>query len=147
MNAVSVQFSLEELWYMRSRVRHVVPNEEQWRSWPPASLELNEEICNAILVMEESIEQAKGIGGEPIREYSLSLSKGDCLLLDFVIDQDAATGTGSRIGKSILLKVMKARRELAGGPVATVQEPAISDIDEKIAEWKESIRRKPRRKQ
>ena len=140
--------ALDELWLCRALVRHAMAGVEQWNGPPPASLSLNTQICEAILVCEDSIEESKGSAITPIREYTLMLSKGDCLVLDYVVPQDAKTSAGTSIGKNILLKVMAARRALDGGFMAAAEEPAVVDIDERLDEWNkvQALKRRTRKR-
>jgi hypothetical protein len=118
-----VAFTREELWLLRSFVRHEIPQQETWK-FPPASIELNDQIAEAILLCEE----------HDIDEAVLLLTRGDCLVIDAVVPQDAKSVSGARIGQSILLKSFVARRDLAGGPTASAAEPVLSEeaLNERI---------------
>lgn len=148
MIEVPITLSLDELWLCRSLVRHAMPGVEQWNGPPPASIDLNSQICEAILVCEESIEDAKTLLCTPVREYTILLSKADCLILDYVVPQDAKTSSGKAIGKEILLKVMAARRALDGGFLAAAEEPTVVDMDERLEEWNkvQALKRRPRKR-
>ena len=130
-NTVPVAFSREELWLLRAYVRHEIPQQETWK-FPPASIELNDQVAEAILLCEE----------HDIDEAVLLLTRGDCLVLDAVVPQDAKSVSGARIGQSILVKSFAARRELAGGPTASATEPMLTDeaqnerIENALSEYK-----------
>ena len=129
---VPVLFTLEELWLLQSVVRHEIPQQESWSN-PPASLALNDQLAEAILMCVE----------DEISEVALVLSRSDCLVLDATVPQNAKNAAGSPIGKSILVKSFMARRALAGGPVASADDPEMSreEIESRIAEWNTRRRR------
>lgn len=103
-DTVRVEFSLPELWLMRGTVRHAIANEDQWKGYPPANVDLNDQIAAAILRCEEY----------NIGVTTLDLSRGDCLVIDFNVNQDAKDREGNEIGKELLLKTFKARKQLRG---------------------------------
>lgn len=137
-DSASVVFTLDELWLMRMYVRHEIASVEQWRAFPPASLELNDAIAGAILFCHN----------HGLKEASLLLSRGDCLILDFLIPQDARTADGQPIGKSLLLKTFEAREKISGAfPIA--EEEMVLDsgeLSEKMAEWEQAMNKKSRRR-
>lgn len=135
--AVPVVFDLSELWLLRMYVRHEMANIEQWRAFPPVSLELNDDIAAAILFCVENDET----------EAALLLSRGDCLVLDYLIPQDAKSPDGKLIGKPLLLKTFAARREIAGGPMATEEGKDIdkAEIAEAMLRYEQSTGPKPKR--
>jgi hypothetical protein len=96
-----VTFTRDELWLLHDFIRHELPDSRQWR-FPPASEELNEEIALALDACET----------HDLSEYTLLLSKGDMLVMDFFIRRDHRTPEGAS-GKQMLLKVFHARRELS----------------------------------
>lgn len=96
-----VTFTRDELWLLHDFVRHELPDSRQWR-FPPASEELNEEIIMALDACE----------AHELTEYTLLLSKGDMLVIDFFIRRDHRTPEGAS-GKQLLLKVFRARTELS----------------------------------
>jgi hypothetical protein len=98
---VAVVFSLPELWLLHDFVRHEIPDAKSWR-YPPASEELNEEITMAI----ESCET------HGLSEYTLMLSRGDLMVIDYFVRRDHKTPEGAS-GKQVLLKVFRARKALA----------------------------------
>jgi hypothetical protein len=100
-----VTFSRDELWLLHDFVRHELPESRQWR-YPPASEELNEEIVVALDACET----------HELPEYTLLLSKGDMLVIDFFIRRDHRTPEGAS-GKNLLLKIFRARSELSLGLV------------------------------
>src|SRR5207237_9672656 len=100
-----VTFSRDELWLLHDFVRHELPESRQWR-YPPASEELNEEIVVALDACET----------HELPEYTLLLSKGDMLVIDFFIRRDHRTPEGAS-GKNLLLKIFRARSELSSGLV------------------------------
>lgn len=112
-------FTLEELWLLHAKVRHEMAHQADWHD-PPASLELNEAITVAILFCEE-------LGQS---EACVELSLRDCLVLDFVVPQEAKDVQGNAIGKSILRKSFRARARLTGHEIpATAEEPFESQVD------------------
>ena len=137
IETASVVFDLNELWIMRAYVRHELPNIEQWRAYPPVSLDLNDNIAAAILFCVEN--------DEP--EAALLLSRGDCLAIDYLIPQDAKSPDGKPIGKPLLLKTFAARRVLAGGPVATEEDMPIDKdgLALSVLKWQQSTGPKPKR--
>ena len=122
---------------MRAYVRHEMASVEQWRAFPPVSLELNDDIAAAILFCVENDEG----------EAALLLSRGDCLVLDYLIPQDAKSPDGKLIGKPLLLKTFAARREIAGGPMATEEGKDIdkAEIAEAMLRYEQSTGPKPKR--
>jgi hypothetical protein len=100
-----VTFSVAELWLLHDFIRHELPDLRSWR-YPPASEELNDEIALALDACE-----AHGL-----TEYTLLLSRGDLLTIDFFVRRDHKTPEGAS-GKKLLLKVFQARRELYSGLV------------------------------
>lgn len=112
-------FSLEELWLLQAKVRHEMAQQGEWKA-PPASLGLNEQVAMAILFCEEN--------GQP--DACLELSLEDCLLLDYVIPQEAKDAQGAAIGKSVLRKAFRSRARLLGlDYAAAAEEPAEAQVD------------------
>jgi hypothetical protein len=101
-----VTFTVAELWLLHDFIRHELPDTRSWR-YPPASEELNDEIALALDACE-----AHGLS-----EYTLLLSRGDLLTIDFFVRRDHKTPEGAS-GKRLLLKVFQARRELFSGLVS-----------------------------
>lgn len=96
-----VVFTLDELWLLRSVVRHEMQSQETWK-FPPASVDLNDQIAEAILFCHE----------HQVEEAALMLTRGDTLIIDFVVPQDAKSARGVPLGTPILLKTFAARRAL-----------------------------------
>jgi hypothetical protein len=96
-----VTFSVSELWLLHDFIRHEAPEAKNWR-YPPASEELNDEIAFALETCEE----------HALEEYTLVLSRGDLLCIDYSVRRDHKTPEGAS-GKKILLKLFRARKELA----------------------------------
>lgn len=114
---VAVVFTKDELWLLHAFVRHEVSPPWQGK-WPWYSEELNDAIGDALILCED----------EGQADAALILSRGDCLLLDAVIPQDAKSPGGVPLGKAVVLKALRARQQIAGGLTASAQEPpAISD--------------------
>jgi hypothetical protein len=86
---------------MHDFVRHEMPDGRSWR-YPPACEELNEEIAFAIETCET----------HALSEYTLMLSRGDLLAIDYFVRRDHKTPEGAS-GKQVLLKSFRARKELA----------------------------------
>ena len=97
---VPIVFSLFELWMLTDFVRADIPDREKW-SYPPASKELNTEIALAIASCEEN----------GLDEYTLLLSEGDMLVIDYNVRAAHKTPEGAK-GKDILLKLYRARAKL-----------------------------------
>ncbi|MEO8456679.1 MAG: hypothetical protein ABI559_02595 [Chloroflexota bacterium] len=98
---VPVIFAIGELWLLHDFVRHESPDAKAWR-YPPACEDLNDEIAFAIDCCET----------HSLTEYTLMLSRGDLLTIDYFIRRDHKTPEGAS-GKRVLLKAFRARKELA----------------------------------
>lgn len=96
-----VTLTRDELWLLHDFVRHELPDSRQWR-YPPASEDLNEEIVLALDACET----------HALDEYTLLLSRGDMLVIDFFVRRDHRTPEGAS-GKRLLLKIFRARAELS----------------------------------
>jgi hypothetical protein len=103
MNERPVSFTLEELWLLNDLVRHEISEAERWK-FPPTSKPLCDEIVFAIVACEDN----------DLPEYSLLLSDGDLMVIDYNVRRDAKHPDGA-FGKQILLKTFRARTELAFG--------------------------------
>ncbi len=103
-NSVPVEFTLEELWMLHDFIRHD-PTAINKDKWPTVSTNLNEDIALAVVACDS--------GGMPA--YTLTLTRGDMLLIDHHVRRDMKTPEGAK-GKEILLKVFNARHDLAFGP-------------------------------
>ena len=99
----AITFDVNELWLLHDFIRHEVPDARTWR-YPPGSEELNEEIAFAIDACES----------HELTEYTLVLSRGDMLAIDYYVRRDHKTPEGAS-GKRLLLKVFRARKELMTG--------------------------------
>ena len=100
LERIPVTLTTSELWLLHDFIRHEVPEARAWR-YPPACEELNEEVAFALDTCE----------AHNLQEYTLMLSKGDMLTIDYFIRRDHKTPEGAS-GKKILLKVFRARKEL-----------------------------------
>jgi hypothetical protein len=116
----TVFLSRDQLWFLRSRVRHESADQDKWKA-PPSDVDLNRQIADAILRCEEV----------DLPGAWLELSKQDCLLIDYVTDQDAKGSDGRPIGRPLLLATFAAYRELEEGPMPTAEDP---DEEAKISE-------------
>ncbi len=101
-----VVFTTAELWMLTDVIRH---DEDAIckKAWPSVSTQLNSEIALAILACEDS----------SLKTYTLTLTKGDILVMDANVRRDMKTPEGAK-GKEILLKLFKARYELIYGATA-----------------------------
>lgn len=95
-----VTFTLAELWLLNQFVRHDVSQSDTWK-FPPASVSLCVDIAEAIHACEE----------HKVPEFTLLLSKGDLLVIDYNVRADMKTPEGAQ-GRNILLKVFRAISEL-----------------------------------
>lgn len=125
-STASALFSLEELWLLQSVIRHELAQGDQWK-FPPASLELNDQVADALVLCEE----------HKLGEAALILSRGDCLVIDYCTPQGARSVAGLPIGRTVLLKSFIARRAIEDGPGPTAAEPA----QPSAGEVREALRR------
>lgn len=117
-------FTAEELWLLQSVIRHEVAQGEQWR-YPPASLDLNDQVSESLLRCEE-------LG---IDEAALILTMADALAIDFCVPQSAKSPSGIPIGKNILMKAFRLRRAIQEGNEAVAEEPGsltASEVQERL---------------
>ena len=141
MNEVGVTFTLDQLWALNDLIRHESSDGRAWAA-PPVSLALNEKVADAILVCEESKpfpeSQQSPTNLPTITEYTIELSHGDCLCIDYNVRQGMKSANGLPIGKQILLKAFAARREITDGFVAVAVEPVRTPeyIEAQMAEWR-----------
>ena len=98
-----VSFTQPELVLIHTLVRHESQDERTWR-FPPTSKSLNEDIAGALLACDRY----------KLEEYTLLLSKGDLLVIDYWVRYDMKTPEGAK-GKDILLKIFQARDEMNTG--------------------------------
>lgn len=124
----AVVFTVEELWYLHSVVRHGA--EPEWKKFPPYSLDLNDQIIAAIVWCE--------VNGQ--ESAALSLSRGDCLVIDYCAKPGDKAPTGKPIGKDVLRKSMFARAALAGLPTTIEDELPIEEEKViRLAQWRASV--------
>lgn len=124
----SIVFSCDELWLLQSTIRHEVAQMEQWKN-PPASASLNDQVADALFRCSEL----------NLTEAAILVTRGDCLAVDYCVPQGAKSASGAPIGKSILMKSFKARRELDEGPELSAEEPeqvAAIDVREQMRRMK-----------
>lgn len=140
-----VVFLESELIYLHSRVRADCQGIEQWRH-PPASRTLNDALAESISLCAES-----QTSGRPIREAAILLDYQQCLAIDATCSWYDKDSGAKLIGSVVLLKVFKARRELAGMMLPTAREAdgtPIADAEptHTMDEMLQKLKRKPRRK-
>jgi hypothetical protein len=126
VQTASALFTIEELWLLQSAIRHEVAQGDTWK-FPPASIELNDQIADALVLCEEN----------RLDDAALLLTRGDCLVIDYCVPQTAKSAAGVPIGKNVLLKSFKARRIIEQGDSPFSEEPAQLTP----GEVKESLRR------
>lgn len=97
----SVTFDIAELWLLQSVIRHEMAQQGEWK-FPFASLDLNDRVAAAILFCDEN----------HVSEASMQLSRGDTLCVDYNVRSDMKDAQGKQIGKLILLKSFRVRRDL-----------------------------------
>lgn len=112
-------FTLEELWLLQSVIRHEVAQQEQWH-YPPASLELNDQVAESILRCEE-------LG---LEEAALVLTMQQALVIDYCVPQSAKSPSGIPIGKNILMKSFRVRKALEEGDDPDAEEPGTPNATE-----------------
>ena len=105
---VPVTLTVAELWLLHDFCRHEVAD-DKWL-FPPANFDLNEEIALALDACET----------DNLTEYTLLLNQKQLLVIDYWVRRDHKTPEGAS-GKRLLLKVFRARRELAMG-MATAED-------------------------
>ena len=128
-------FTVEELWLLQAVIRHEMAQQDSWR-FPPVSASLNDEIADALVRCDEA-----GLG-----EAALELTRADCLAIDHCVPQGAKSVSGLPIGKTVLMKSFRARRDIDEGHHSLAAEPdtlSREDIATKLDQWKD--RRKRRR--
>ncbi len=125
-------FSADELWLLQSVIRHEIPQQETWRH-PPASLDLNGKIAEALLFLADA---------KSISEVALVLNLGDCLAIDYCAPQSAKSAAGVPLGKQILIKSYRARREIEDSfaPTADVNDARPADFDQRLADFDASYK-------
>lgn len=135
VNTVPLIFTTDELWFLQSLVRHEMAQQDTWK-YPPVSLELNDQVADVLLACHEF----------ELKEGTLVLTRGDLLLLDYVVPQSATNVAGKNIGHPILLKTYQARRLLAEGSLGAASEPDETDAVVRLERWREAgMPKHPRR--
>ncbi|MGI8925326.1 MAG: hypothetical protein ACR2HN_01605 [Tepidiformaceae bacterium] len=128
----SAIFTVDELWLLQSVVRHEMAQSEQWKQ-PPVSLALNDQVAESLLLCHDN----------GLAEAALLLTRGDCLAIDYCVSQGAKSPSGVAVGKSVLLKSFKARRELEERwATAEEEEPALPTHEELLTQLEQWKRRK-----
>lgn len=112
-STASQLFTIEELWLLQSVIRHELPQLDQWK-FPPASIDLNDQIAETLLLCEEN----------NLSEAALLLSRGDTLVIDYCVPQNAKSASGLPVGKNVLMKSFRARRALESGFLPDAEEPS-----------------------
>ena len=106
-----VSFTQPELCLLHALVRHESQDEHTWK-FPTTSKSLNEDIAGTLLACDRY----------KLEEYTLLLSEGDLLVIDYWVRWDMKTPEGAK-GKDILLKIFQARDEMNTGlPVGQDEE-------------------------
>lgn len=132
----AVTFSSDELWLLQRCIRHELPQQEVWK-YPPASVELNDQIAMGILLCAQYA----------VDDATLQLSWGDLLAIDFTVPADAKDVNGRPIGRNLLLKSYAARAALRRAyplpEVAQAEEPKKIEIEQRLAaaRWNEDDER------
>ena len=131
----AVIFSVDELWLLQAAIRHEMAQQEQWRA-PPVSASLNDQVAEALVRCDET-----GLG-----EAAILVTRGDCLAIDFNVSQAAKSAAGVPIGKAVLMKSYRARRELDEGTRPSVPEPEQLDAEALATQLQRWKSRRDRRK-
>jgi len=117
-----VAFSVDELWLLQSVIRHELA--AAWAgSWPPANINLNDQIAEALVMCERF----------GVDSAILQLSRGDLYAIDYCVPAAAKDANGRPIGRIILLKSFEARQPEWGGEAYDEGEEAKL---EKLEDWK-----------
>ncbi len=130
----SAVFTVDELWLLQSAIRHEIAQIDGWHA-PPASLALNNQIADALVLCEEN----------GLSEAALLLTRGDCLAIDYNVPQTAKSPAGLAIGKSVLMKSFRTRQEIDEGraPMAAPHDELDrEEVAKRIEAWKSRRRRK-----
>ncbi|HLZ72340.1 MAG TPA: hypothetical protein VKV26_20750 [Dehalococcoidia bacterium] len=126
VDTVPMVASVAELWLLQRCIRHELPAQETWK-FPPASVELNDQIAAALLFCQE----------QNVGEAALRLSWGDLLAIDYAVPADAKDVNGRAIGREVLLKSFAARAALRRPyplpDAADSTEPSSSDVQQRLA--------------
>lgn len=131
----SAVFTTDELWLLQSAIRHEMAQQEQWKA-PPASASLNDQVAEALVRCEEA----------SLTEAAILLSRNDCLAIDHNVSQSAKSAAGLAIGKSVLMKSFRARREIDEGEHPTALEPDVdaSELANELERWRNRRNRRRR---
>lgn len=121
---VACVFTLDELWYLQSIIRH--GQEREWNCPPPTSMGLNDEIAHAI-VWCELMKQG---------DVALLLDRAACLAIDYCAKQGDKDAKGQLIGKTVIRKVCYVRAELAGLPSSREEFEDQASLPTRIDEWR-----------
>lgn len=97
----SAVFARDELWALQACCRHEAPQQQMWK-YPPANLELNEAIAEALLFLEDN----------GLTEVALTLTWEQCLAIDASVSQATKDANGKPLGRTILMKTFRIRHEL-----------------------------------
>ncbi|GEM_PF-3010711 len=130
-DTVPMVVSVAELWLLQRCIRHELPAQETWK-FPPAGVELNDQIAAALLFCTE----------QNVGEAALQLSWGDLLAIDFAVPADAKDVNGRPIGRELLLKSFAARAALRrpyplpDAPAAA--EPSGAELQQRLARQPEA---------
>lgn len=116
--AVPIEFTKEELEYLHTVIRHEVPDAERQWKFPPALLDLNEQIAFAL----------ETCWSDNFESVVMSLSKGDLLAIDYSANLNARTPGGVAVGRNVLHKVFTARKQLSLGMVIGADKAKIYDF-------------------
>ena len=118
-NTAPVVFSLDEIWLIRNSCRHEMAQQDRWK-FPPTDLDLNDQVAFALDACVAS----------GLSEYTLLLTRHQCLVLDHNIPAEAKDSNGRLLGQPLLLKSFKARRLLTEGEF---MEALDDDAEAKVA--------------
>ena len=117
-----VTFTLPELWLLADHIRHEVVEMERW-AFPPASLDLNDQIASAIAACEQF----------HWKEFQLWLSRHDLLVIDYNVRTGAVDAKREASGQAILLKTYTARWNMS------LDYPTAKDGDISYKEAKDAL--------
>lgn len=107
--SVSVEFTKSELWLLQATVRHEMAAQDTWHM-PPVSRSLNQKVADALLFCEDQNQSSAG----------MMLTLHDCLVIDYVVPQNAKDATGTPIGQNVLFKAFRIRSTLLYGAQSSV---------------------------
>jgi len=100
-----VTFGVSEIWILQSVIRHESADQEKWHN-PPSSRSLNGKVSEALLACSKY----------DLDQYTLELTLGDCLALDYGVKQGIKDVDGKDLSKPLLLKIFAARDAVENGP-------------------------------